>query len=159
MPELSPEDCPGLEEGLRHCNPSSLPLIEKGKISILLEKHVWSSQPRAQPLKERFHHMIVDHFPPPDLSLLGGGVITMITEDRAARSSGSAEKRTVMLRSRRHQTKARGEPGVSDTQGNSKPHPESILPRWTWSLPLMACSSQFLSPSATCPASNKDARQ
>ena len=71
VPGLSPEDCPSPEEGLPHCNPSNLPLIERREISIPLGKHVWSSQPRAQPLKERFHHMIVDHFPPPRHMTIG----------------------------------------------------------------------------------------
>ena len=31
VPELSPEDCPGLEEGSPHCNTSNLPLIERGR--------------------------------------------------------------------------------------------------------------------------------
>ena len=91
VPELSPEDCPSLEEGLPHCNPV---WHEGGEELIPLEKHVGRSWPRAQPLIERFHHVIVDHFPPLDIQPLGTGVITMIMAERATGPSGSVEEHT-----------------------------------------------------------------
>ena len=154
-PELSPEDCPSLEEGLPHCNPV---WHEGGEELIPLEKHVGRSWPRAQPPIERFHHMVVDHFPPLGIQPLGTGAITMIMAERATGRSGSVEEHTGKptlggARQRHEGNLEPSTPGATENLTQSPSYPEGHG----------ASTNGLLIPvsvtQCTCPASSKDAWQ
>ena len=123
---------------------------------IPLEKHVRRSRPRAQPLIERFHHMIVDHFPPLDIQPLGTGAITMIMAERATGPSGSVEEHTGKpslggARQRHEGNLEPSTPGATENLTQSPSYPEGHG----------ASTNGLLIPvsvtQCTCPASSKDA--